>query len=696
MRLVYHLEGLDCAHCAAKIERAAANMEAVREAVVDFPSSRIFLETGREDREAVKQALQAVVAALEPGITVHEQKVERAKPEFLTVDSLTLGLSLISALAALFAPEGPIKTSLYIAAYALAGYEIVLQAVSGLKRGLAFDENFLMTLATLGALGIREYPEAAAVMIFYRIGEFLQHLAVDHSRRSIEALLAITPDTAHLKVDGNIKDVPAEQLRIGDVVIVRPGERIPVDGRILSGTSSVDTSALTGESMPRTVETGQEVFAGSVNLSGLLTVETEKLAKDSTAARILELVENAASRKAPTEDFITTFARYYTPVVVALAALIALVPPLFFGGAWQDWIYRALITLVISCPCALVVSIPLGFFAGIGRASRQGILVKGSTYLQALYEARTIVFDKTGTLTSGQFSVEEIAAVPPFSREEVLELAARAERNSTHPIAQSILRAYGREVDDGEITSVQEQSGFGVKAHWRGREILVGSRQLLEQAGIEAPADLGRSGVHVAVDGHYAGAIVLADAPKAHAARAVSELKGLGMEVVMLTGDSSAVANDIGSRLGVDKVRSGLLPHEKASELERMIKERTGGVVFVGDGINDAPALAAAHVGVAMGGLGSQAAIETADVVLVNDDPYDLVKAVQTARSTNRIVRQNIAFALLVKLAVLLLGSFGLAELWEAVFADVGVTLLAVLNALRISAPQRSRPARNV
>jgi Cd2+/Zn2+-exporting ATPase len=413
MRLVYHLEGLDCAHCAAKIERAAANMEAVREAVVDFPSSRIFLETGREDREAVKQALQEVVAALEPGITVHEQKVERAKPEFLTVDSLTLGLSLISALAALFAPEGPIKTSLYIAAYALAGYEIVLQAVSGLKRGLAFDENFLMTLATLGALGIREYPEAAAVMIFYRIGELLQHLAVDHSRRSIEALLAITPDTAHLKVDGNIKDVPAEQLRIGDVVIVRPGERIPVDGRILSGTSSVDTSALTGESMPRTVETGQEVFAGSVNLSGRLTVETEKLAKDSTAARILELVENAASRKAPTEDFITTFARYYTPVVVALAALIALVPPLFFGGAWQDWIYRALITLVISCPCALVVSIPLGFFAGIGRASRQGILVKGSTYLQALYEARTIVFDKTGTSLLASFPWKKLRQFRP-------------------------------------------------------------------------------------------------------------------------------------------------------------------------------------------------------------------------------------------------------------------------------------------
>ncbi|MDD3782877.1 MAG: heavy metal translocating P-type ATPase [Limnochordia bacterium] len=695
MRLVYHLEGLDCAACAAKIETAAAALEAVEEAVVDFSSSRIFLEVGHRSKEEVKQALQNAVAQVEPGITVSEQKLERSQPALLTPRNISLALGIASFLAALLVPA-PSKPALYLAAYLLAGAEIILTALGGLRRGLVFDENFLMTIATAGAVAIGEFPEAASVMIFYRIGEFLQHLAVDRSLRSIAALLAVTPETAHLKEGEAIREVPAAHLRIGDVVVVRPGERIPVDGRVLSGTSAVDTSALTGESLPTAVEPGQEVLAGSVNLSGLLTIATEKLAKDSTAARILELVENAAARKAPTEDFITTFARYYTPAVVGLAALMALIPPVFFGGLLKDWVYRALVFLVISCPCALVVSIPLGFFAGIGRASRQGVLVKGSNYLQALHETGTVVFDKTGTLTSGQFSVEAITAQEPFTAEEVLEAAAHAEVFSTHPLAQSIVRAYGGAVDTAGITSVEELSGFGVKAAWHGREILVGSRQLLEQEGIQVAQDQGHSGVHVAVDGRYGGSITLVDAPKKRAAQAVSELKALGMEVVMLTGDSPAVAEEIGSKLGVHEVRAGLLPHEKAAELERIRQTRRGKVAFVGDGINDAPALAAAHVGVAMGGLGSQAAIGTADVVLVNDDPYDMVKAVRTARNTNRIVRQNIAMALVVKLAVLLLGGLGLATLWEAVFADVGVTLLAVLNSMRISAPQRNRPARRV
>jgi len=696
MRLVYHLEGLDCAACAAKIETAAAKLDSVQQAVVDFPSSRIFLEVKESDQEAVKKALEAVVAAVEPGVIVTEQRPERTKPELVTPRHAVLAVGMLCFLSAWFVPAAGVKTALYIAAYVLAGYEIILEAAGSVRRGLVFDENFLMSVATAGALALGEFPEAASVMIFYRIGEFLQHLAVDHSRRSISALLAITPDLAHLKQGDALKDVPVDQLRIGDIVVVRPGERIPVDGLVLSGTSSVDTSALTGESLPREVAAGTEVLSGSVNLSGLLTVETRRLAKDSTAARILELVENAATRKAPTEDFITTFARYYTPAVVGLAALIALIPPLFLGGALQVWAYRAMIFLVISCPCALVVSIPLGFFAGIGRASRQGILVKGSNYLQALHEADTIVFDKTGTLTSGRFTVQEIAAQEPFTPDQVLEIAAHAESFSTHPIAQSILRAYGREVEASSITSVQELSGFGVKASWQGREILVGSRKLLEHEGITVGPVQEQSGVYVAVDGVYAGTITLADAPKAAAAQTVSELKSLGLDVVMLTGDSTAVAKDIGGRLGINTIGAELLPHDKAAELERLVRSRRGKVVFVGDGINDAPALAAAHVGVAMGGLGSQAAIETADVVLVNDDPYDMVKAVQTARSTNKIVRQNIVLALLVKLAVLLLGGFGLATLWEAVFADVGVTLLAVLNALRISAPQRSSLTRNI
>lgn len=695
MRLIYHLEGLHCASCAAKIESAASRLEAVREAVLDFSSSRIFLEVNEGEQEAVKKALLEIVAAIEPGVIVSEQRPENAKPNLLTFENVTLALSIVGFIAALFVPSQPIKIGLYISAYLLAGHEVILGALKSITKGLVFDENFLMTIATAGALAIGEFPEAASVMIFYSVGEFLQHLAVDHSRRSISALLAITPDLAHLKQGEEIKDVPVGQLGIGDIVLVRPGERIPVDGRVLSGTSSLDTSALTGESLPKPVEPGGEVLAGSVNLNGLLTIETTRLAKDSTAARILDLVENAATRKAPTEDFITTFARYYTPVVVALAALIAFVPPIF-GGAFRDWVYRALIFLVISCPCALVVSIPLGFFAGIGRASRQGVLVKGSNYLQALHEAKTIVFDKTGTLTSGRFSVQEVRAQEPFTKEQVLELAAHAESFSTHPLAQSILRAYGENVQASAIADVEEISGFGVKARYRGQEVLVGSSRLLSQAGINVSQSHGEANVFVAVDGLYAGSISLADTPKKSSAQAVAELKSLGLEVVLLTGDSEEVAKDIGDLLGVDAVRAELLPHEKAAELENIIGTRKGRVVFVGDGINDAPALAAAHVGVAMGGLGSQAAIETADVVLVNDDPHDMVKAVQTARSTNRIVRQNIALALGVKLAVLLLGGFGLATLWEAVFADVGVTLLAVLNSLRISAPQRSGLARNM
>lgn len=696
MRLVYHLEGLDCANCAAKIETAASKLEDVQEAIVDFSSSRIFLEVGQKDKDTVKRALQKVVAAVEPQIIVAEQKTEVPKAALFTLRNLSLALGMLSFAAAWMAPAGLLKTILFIGAYTLTGLEIIWAAASNLRRGLVFDENFLMTLATAGALAIGEYPEAASVMIFYRVGEFLQHLAVDHSRRSIASLIAIRPETAHLRLGDALQEVAVADLRLGDVVVVRPGERIPIDGAVLEGTASLDTSSLTGESLPRTVSAGEEVLAGSVNLSGLLIIETKKLAKDSAVSRILDLVENAAANKAPTEDFITSFARYYTPAVVGLAVLIASAGPLLLGGAFQDWLYRALIFLVISCPCALVVSIPLGFFAGIGRASKQGVLVKGSSSLQALHEARTVVFDKTGTLTTGQFSVQEIRAQEPFTPEEVLEMAAYAESFSSHPLARSILRKYGREVAAAEISHVEELSGFGVRVKWQGREILVGSRHLMEREGIAVTNHHGQSGVHVAADGRYAGTITLSDLPKPNAALAVSELKKLGINVAMLTGDSTAVAEIIGRQLGVSEVRAELLPHDKVAEVERLMAASRGRLVFVGDGINDAPALASAHVGVAMGALGSQAAVETADVVLVNDDPYDVVKAVRTARNTNRIVRQNIALAFAVKLAVLLLGGFGLATLWEAVFADVGVTLLAVLNSLRIVTPERDGASRSL
>lgn len=686
MRLVYHLEGLDCANCAAKIETAAGKLENVRAAVVDFSSSRIILDIEGTDRERVKLALQETVSAVEPHVIVAEQRTKLAKPQLLTVQSLSFALGLLTFLAALVVPWGGAKRSLYLAAYVLAGSEIIVAAYRNLRQGQVFDENFLMTIATAGALAIGEFPEAASVMIFYRTGEFLQHLAVDRSRRSIAALAAVKPETAHRKEGDTTREVPVEKLLVGDQVVVRPGERIPVDGLVLEGSSAVDTSALTGESIPREVSPGLEVLAGSINLRGLLTLKATKLAKDSAVSRILALVEDATAKKAPTEEFITKFARYYTPAVVLIAGLLAAIPPLFFGGLFSDWFYRALVFLVISCPCALVISIPLGFFAGIGRASRQGVLVKGSNYLQALQEAETIVFDKTGTLTSGQFSVQQVLAAAPFSADEVLEMAAHAESFSTHPLARSIVRAYQGKLDPGSVNQLEELSGFGVKANLRGREVLVGSLQLLEQEGVELQEAQSELGVQVAVDRRYAGTIILEDTAKTNSRRAVQELNALGLEVVMLTGDGAAAAERMGRELGVSRVSSELLPHEKVEELEKIMAGHKGKVVFVGDGINDAPALAQAHVGIAMGALGSQAAVETADVVIMNDDPYSIVQAVHTAKRTNTIVWQNITLAFAVKLLVLFLGSLGLATLWEAVFADVGVTLLAVLNSLRIVA----------
>lgn len=686
MRVVYHLEGLNCANCAAKIETAASKIENVTDAMVDFSTSRIFLDIIEGAEDQIKLALQETVTTYEPGVIVSEQRPKIEKINLFTKRNLSFALGIVGFLIALLLPQGAYKNALYVGAFLLAGYEVILKAYHNIRQGQIFDENFLMTIATAGALAIGEFPEAASVMIFYRTGEFLQSLAVDRSRRSISSLVAIKPETARRKQGETIAQIPVEHVAIGDLIVVRPGERIPVDGTILNGISSLDTSALTGESFPQEVMQGSPVLAGSINLSGLLTIEATELAADSAVSRILDLVENATANKAPTEDFITTFARYYTPVVVAIAALIAILPPLFFGGIFSDWFYRALVFLVISCPCALVVSIPLGFFAGIGRASKQGVLVKGSNYLQALHEADTIVFDKTGTLTSGQFSVEKVVAAEPFSKAEVLQMAAHAESASSHPIARSIVQAYGKEIDHGAIAKVEEVPGFGVKAIWQDREILVGSQNLLNQADIEINYAQKQSGVYVAVDGVYAGSIFLTDRPKQNAAQAIEALHAMDLNVLMLTGDSEQVAEQIGQELGINDVRSELLPHHKVKELEQIMHTKTGKgkVVFVGDGINDAPALARAHVGVAMGALGSQAAIETADVVLMTDDPLSVVEAMRTARKTNVIVWQNIALAFGVKLIVLILGGFGLATLWEAVFADVGVTILAVFNSARI------------
>ncbi|HKM43178.1 MAG TPA: heavy metal translocating P-type ATPase [Limnochordia bacterium] len=691
MRVVYNLEGLGCASCAAKIEAATQKLENVDSAVVDFSTSRIFLDLKGDDNGRLKEALQETVATYEPDVIVTEQTTQLARAKLFTTDNSSFFLSIFGFVLALLLPKGLLQIALYLTAYALAGYEVLYKALRNIRKGQIFDENFLMAIATLGALAIGEFPEAASVMIFYRTGQFLQDLAVDRSRRSISALAAIRPETAHRKVDDGTVDIPVEDVRIGDLLIVRPGERIPVDGIILQGSSTLDTSALTGESLPREVSKGEEIHSGSINLSGLLTLEATKLARDSAVSRILGLVENATANKAPTEDFITSFARYYTPVVVIIAGIIAIIPPLFFGGIFADWFYRSLVFLVASCPCALVVSIPLGFFGGIGRASKQGVLVKGSNYLQALHEADTIVFDKTGTLTSGHFSVRQVTSSASFSQEDVLAMAAHAEAASSHPIARSIVRAYGQPIDENSILSVEELSGFGVRAQVNEAEILVGSGHLLERFGVEVPERDEKLGVYVAKDRIYAGSISLVDEPKKNARHAVAALQGMGARLIMLTGDVETVARQVGEQLGINDVRSELLPHEKVEELEGIIKSKAGKgkVVFAGDGINDAPALARADVGIAMGGLGSEAAVETADIVLMTDDPQSVVHALETARQTNRVVWQNIALALAVKIIILSLGALGMATLWEAVFADVGVTILAVLNSTRIITPKR-------
>ncbi|HHY10677.1 MAG TPA: cadmium-translocating P-type ATPase [Firmicutes bacterium] len=691
MRHVFHLQGLDCASCAAKIETAAAKLADVESAVVDFSAGRIVIDAEKDNSSEIKFALQEIVSSIEPHVIVTDRK-DTAKPELVTARNILFMLGLLSFFTALFFPAGSFKNGLFSLAYFLAGAEVILQAVKNIRQGQIFDEHFLMSVATIGALAIGEFPEAASVMLFYRTGEFLQSIAVDRSRRSIAALIAIRPEIAHRKVGDALEDIPVEKVRIDDILLVRPGERIPVDGTILAGFSALDTSALTGESMPRTVAEGEDVLAGAINLSGLLTIKARKVAADSTVARILDLVENAAVNKAPTEDFITSFARYYTPVVVGIAVLIAAIPPLFISGAaFNDWFYRALIFLVISCPCALVVSIPLGFFGGIGGASRQGILVKGSNFLQALQEVDTVVFDKTGTLTSGKFSVEKVTAAGGFQEDEVLEMAAFAESVSSHPIARSITEAYPQEIDPVEIESFEELSGLGVRAQWRGREILVGSKRLLAKEGISIEETAENPQVYVAAEGQFAGTISLVDRPKKGAKQAIAELKEHGIKnIVMLTGDAYRAAKAVGDELGIFDVRAELLPEDKVAELARIMDNGRpkGKVAFVGDGVNDAPAIARADVGIAMGALGSEAAIETADVVLMNDEPLDVAKALKTARRTNRIVWQNISLAFAVKLIVLSLGAFGLATLWEAVFADVGVTILAVLNSVRSINPK--------
>ena len=581
-----------------------------------------------------------------------------------------------------------VRLMIFLAAWLLIGGEVVFRALRNIARGQIFDENFLMSLATVGAFAIGEYPEGAAVMLFYQIGEAFQEMAVKRSRRSISTLMDIRPDFANLKRGDDIVRVSPDDVRIGDCIVVKPGEKIPLDGIVTEGRSALDTSALTGEALPRDVEQGSEVLSGSINRNGLLTISVTKAFGDSTVSKILELVQNAGSRKAPMENFITRFARWYTPAVVIAAAVLAVLPPLLVPGAeFAAWLKRALVFLVVSCPCALVISIPLSFFGGIGGASRRGILVKGSNYLSALNDIETVVFDKTGTLTKGIFTVSEINNEPHITSGELLRYAAAAESGSNHPIALSVLRAYGKALDSERIESYEELAGKGIRARVNGKTVLAGNARLLEADGIRFQSkEAAGTVIYIALNGEYSGCLLIADEPKPDSGRAIAGLKKAGVRrIVMLSGDSKAAAEKTGADLGIDSVYAELLPHQKVERLEALQKETSpkGKLVFVGDGINDAPALARSDIGIAMGGLGTDAAIEAADIVLMTDEPYKLVSALEIARRTRAIVWQNIIFALGVKAIILVLGAMGIATMWEAVFGDVGVALIAVCNAMR-------------
>ena len=597
-----------------------------------------------------------------------------------------LASAVLFAVALLLPTEGWLRLFTFLIPYAVIAWDVLWRAVRNIAHGQVFDENFLMSLATVGALATGEYPEAVFVMLFYQVGELFQSYAVDQSRKSITSLMDIRPDYANIEVDGQLRQVDPEDVAVGDTIVIKAGERIPLDGVVLEGTSNVDTAALTGESLPREAQPGDDVISGCVNLSGLLRVRVTKAFEESTVAKILDLVENSSSKKAKAENFITKFARYYTPAVVLAAVALALLPPLFTSIQWVDSIQRALNFLVVSCPCALVISVPLSFFGGIGGASKNGILVKGGNYLEVLAKTELVVFDKTGTLTRGVFNVTAIH--PDHCGEaQLLELAALAESYSDHPISRSLKEAYGKELDASRVSNVEELSGRGVRATVDGRQICAGNDKLMEDIGVSwHPCHRVGTTVHVASDGVYLGHIVISDEVKPDAKEAITALKACGVRrTVMLTGDAKAVGESVAQELGLDEVHTQLLPADKVTRVEALLGEVSpkGALAFVGDGINDAPVLSRADIGIAMGGLGSDAAIEAADIVLMDDKPSKLADAIRIARRTLAIVHQNIVFALAVKFLVLALSAAGAANMWEAVFADVGVSVIAILNAMR-------------
>lgn len=691
----YHLKNLDCAACAAKIEDGLRTLKDVKFVNVSFASLTMTIDA--DDMEKVKDRIKE----LEPDVEVEDRdEKQRMISKSELAENKTTIIKAVSGTVLLIAGivfENQLsntffhiaKYALFIIAYLIAGWNVLASAVRNIRRGQVFNEQFLMSVATLGAFAINEMAEAVAVMLFYVVGELFQDVAVGRSRRSIKALLEIKPEYANLKAGSEIRKVSPEEVKIGDIIIVKAGEKVPLDGIVTGGSSFVDTSALSGESVPRKVEEHDEIMAGVINQSGLLTIEVKKRFGESSISRILELVENATSRKAKTENFITTFAKYYTPVVVFGALLLAVLPPLLISGqTFSEWIYRALVVLVVSCPCALVISIPLGYFGGVGRASQKGILVKGSNFLDALNQVETVVFDKTGTLTKGEFKVSEVVASSSngFSKDDILEYAAYAEYNSNHPVAKSILDAFHKNIDHDRIAHTEEISGYGIKAVVDGKEVLVGNDKLLHREDIDHPVcDVDGTVVFVVIDRKYAGYIVISDSLKPDSTETIARLNKRGIRTVMLTGDNENVAQSIAKKLKIDRYYPNLLPEDKVDQIEKLIRNsKRGKVVFVGDGINDAPVIARADVGMAMGALGSDAAIETADVVLMTDSPSKVIDAIDVAAKTRNVVWQNIIFAMGVKAAFIILGIFGIASMWEAVFGDMGVALIAVFNAIRI------------
>ena len=684
------LEGLNCANCARKIEEKVGKMEGVKESNLNFTTTTLNVKLERKVKEehAINE-IKKIVEALEPHVKVEKKvsgktNVQRAK--FEVKPTLIIG-TILYLIAVIGDFKGALALILFVASYLLIGGKVVLTAIKNIARGQLFDENFLMTVATIGAFSISEYPEAVAVMLFYEIGETIQGYAVNKSRSSISSLMDIRADYANIIIDGKEKKVSPETVKVEDIILVKPGEKIPLDGIVVEGESFVDTSALTGESVPRKIAVNDEILSGGINTNGVLKVKVTKKFGESTVSRILEMVENAANKKANTEKFITKFAKVYTPIVVALAILIAVVPSIFIKDAlFSTWLYRALVFLVVSCPCALVVSVPLGFFAGIGGASKKGVLVKGSNYLELLKDLGTVVFDKTGTLTEGVFTVTEINT-NNIQKEKLIEVAAMAESFSNHPIAISIIKEYGKEIDKEVIEEYEEIAGHGIKAVINNEEVLIGNAKLMNQFNISYnEVDSIGTVVYCAINGEFKGSIVISDKIKENADEALINLKAAGVKkTVMLTGDNKKTAEKVGEKVNIDEVHSELLPLGKVKEVEKLLKasNKNGRLAFVGDGVNDAPVLARADIGIAMGGIGSDAAIEAADVVLMKDDINALVDAINVSKKTNKILWQNIIFALGVKVIVMVLGTFGIANMWTAVFADVGVTIIAIINSTR-------------